>query len=151
MTRLTNELESVYVDERRDALDKLQNEHIEELRALTNRYTANEEETDCEWQLRQMQRQCKDKTDKSNYERKQASAKAEELELELQSRRRESEMLRTCQAQVNSLRGVVSEQEQSIQTLMDRIENLKADLQSANENLETQIEAVHKIKYQCDK
>jgi len=32
------------VDERRDALDKLQNEHIEELRALTNRYTANEEE-----------------------------------------------------------------------------------------------------------
>jgi len=44
MTRLTNELESVYVDERRDALDKLQNEHIEELRALTNRYTANEEE-----------------------------------------------------------------------------------------------------------
>lgn len=81
--------------------------------------------TDCEWQLRQMQRQCKDKTDKSNYERKQATAKAEELELELQSRRRESEMLRTCQAQVNSLRGVVSEQEQSIQTLMDRIENLK--------------------------
>jgi len=44
MTRLTNELESVYVDERRDALDKLQAEHIEELRALTNRYTANEEE-----------------------------------------------------------------------------------------------------------
>ncbi|EDW43144.1 GM26405 [Drosophila sechellia] len=44
MTRLTNELESVYVDERREALDKLQNEHIEELRALTNRYTANEEE-----------------------------------------------------------------------------------------------------------
>jgi len=60
-------------------------------------------------------------------------------------------MLRTCQAQVNSLRGVVSEQEQSIQTLMDRIENLKGDLQSANENLEAQIEAVHKIKYQCDK
>lgn len=44
MTRLTNELESVYVDERRDALDKLQAEHIEELRALTNRYTANEDE-----------------------------------------------------------------------------------------------------------
>lgn len=44
MTRLTNELESVYVEERRDALDKLQAEHIEELRALTNRYTANEEE-----------------------------------------------------------------------------------------------------------
>lgn len=44
MTRLKTELESVYVDERRDALDKLQAEHIEELRALTNRYTANEDE-----------------------------------------------------------------------------------------------------------
>lgn len=116
-------------------------------------YSEREESllTDCEWQLRQMQRQCKDKVDKSNYERKQASAKAEELEQELQSRRKEADLLRTCQAQVNSLRGVVNEQEQSIQTLMDRIENLKADLQSANENLEAQIEAVHKIKYQCDK
>lgn len=44
MTRLKSELESVYVDERREALDKLQAEHIEELRALTTRYTANEEE-----------------------------------------------------------------------------------------------------------
>ncbi|XP_036672974.3 calponin homology domain-containing protein DDB_G0272472 isoform X1 [Drosophila suzukii] len=134
--------------ERKICEDKWQKEF--EMLRTHNREREESLMTDCEWQLRQMQRQCKDKTDKSNYERKQASAKAEELELELQSRRRESEMLRTCQAQVNSLRGVVSEQEQSIQTLMDRIENLKADLQSANENLETQIEAVHKIKYQCD-
>ncbi|XP_041675066.1 uncharacterized protein LOC108115593 [Drosophila eugracilis] len=134
--------------ERKICEDKWQKEF--EMLRTHNREREESLMTDCEWQLRQMQRQCKDKMDKSNYERKQASAKAEELELELQSRRRESEMLRTCQAQVNSLRGVVSEQEQSIQTLMDRIENLKGDLQSANENLETQIEAVHKIKYQCD-
>ncbi|XP_016960844.1 myomegalin isoform X1 [Drosophila biarmipes] len=134
--------------ERKICEDKWQKEF--EMLRTHNREREESLMTDCEWQLRQMQRQCKDKTDKCNYERKQASAKAEELELELQSRRRESEMLRTCQAQVSSLRGVVSEQEQSIQTLMDRIENLKADLQSANENLETQIEAVHKIKYQCD-
>lgn len=107
--------------------------------------------SDCEWQMRQMQRQCKDKLDKSNYERKQASAKAEELELELQSRHKEAEHLRICQAQVKSLSGVVSEQERSIQTLMERIENLKDELDTANENLEAQIEAVHKIKYQCDK
>ncbi|XP_044314463.1 myb-like protein X isoform X1 [Drosophila rhopaloa] len=134
--------------ERKICEDKWQKEF--EMLRTHNREREESLMTDCEWQLRQMQRQCKDKTDKSNYERKQASAKAEELELELQSRRKESELLRTCQAQVNSLRGVVNEQEQSIQTLMDRIENLKADLQSANENLEAQIEAVHKIKYQCD-
>ncbi|KAH8384048.1 hypothetical protein KR009_011839 [Drosophila setifemur] len=134
--------------ERKICEDKWQKEF--EMLRTHNREREESLMTDCEWQLRQMQRQCKDKVDKSCYERKQASAKAEELELELQSRRKESEHLRTCQAQVNSLRGVVSEQEQSIQTLMDRIENLKADLESANENLEAQIEAVHKIKYQCD-
>ncbi|KAH8335738.1 hypothetical protein KR074_012194 [Drosophila pseudoananassae] len=129
-----------------------ENKWQEEFEMLRTHNREREESlmTDCEWQLRQMQRQCKDKMDKSNYERKQATAKAEELEQELQSRRKESEHLRVCQAQVNSLRGVVSEQEQSIQTLMDRIENLKGDLESANENLEAQIEAVHKIKYQCD-
>lgn len=107
--------------------------------------------SDCEWQMRQMQRQCKDKIDKSNYERKQAAAQAEELELELQSRRKEAEQLRICQAQVKSLGGVVSEQERSIHTLLERIENLKGELEMANANLEAQIEAVHKIKYQCDK
>ncbi|XP_070137319.1 uncharacterized protein [Drosophila bipectinata] len=129
-----------------------ENKWQEEFEMLRTHNREREESlmTDCEWQLRQMQRQCKDKMDKSNYERKQATAKAEELEQELQSRRKESEHLRVCQAQVNSLRGVVSEQEQSIQTLMDRIENLKGDLETANENLEAQIEAVHKIKYQCD-
>lgn len=44
MTRLKIELESVYVDDRRDELDRLQAEHIEEIKALTNRYSANEEE-----------------------------------------------------------------------------------------------------------
>ncbi|XP_017023670.1 uncharacterized protein [Drosophila kikkawai] len=134
--------------ERKICEDKWQKEF--EMLRTHNREQEETLMTDCEWQLRQMQRQCKDKVDKSNYERKQAAAKAEELEQELQSRRKEADHLRTCQAQVNSLRGVVSEQEQSIQTLMDRIENLKADLQSANDNLEAQIEAVHKIKYQCD-
>ncbi|KAH8288905.1 hypothetical protein KR054_011667 [Drosophila jambulina] len=134
--------------ERKICEDKWQKEF--EMLRTHNREQEESLMTDCEWQLRQMQRQCKDKVDKSNYERKQAAAKAEELEQELQSRRKEADHLRTCQAQVNSLRGVVSEQEQSIQTLMDRIDNLKADLQSANDNLEAQIEAVHKIKYQCD-
>ncbi|XP_062122178.1 LOW QUALITY PROTEIN: interaptin-like [Drosophila sulfurigaster albostrigata] len=134
--------------ERKICEDKWQKEF--EMLRTHNREREETLMSDCEWQMRQMQRQCKDKMDKTNYERKQASAKAEELELELQSRRKEAESLRICQAQVKSLSGVVSEQERSIQTLMERIENLKGELEMANENLETQIEAVHKIKYQCD-
>ncbi|XP_030245305.1 homeobox protein prospero isoform X2 [Drosophila navojoa] len=134
--------------ERKICEDKWQTEF--ELLRTHNREREETLMSDCEWQMRQMQRQWKDKLDKSNYERKQAAAKAEELELELQSRRKEAESLRICQAQVKSLSGVVSEQERSIQTLMERIDNLKDELEMANSNLETQIEAVHKIKYQCD-
>ncbi|XP_070062903.1 golgin subfamily A member 6-like protein 22 isoform X3 [Drosophila virilis] len=167
----------VEVEQWRNEADKIRQELEEQIRILRNALENSEAErkicedkwqkefemlrthnrereetlmSDCEWQMRQMQRQCKDKLDKSNYERKQATAKAEELELELQSRRKEAESLRICQAQVKSLSGVVSEQERSIQTLMERIENLKGELETANDNLETQIEAVRKIKYQCD-
>ncbi|XP_030369698.1 uncharacterized protein LOC115620552 isoform X3 [Scaptodrosophila lebanonensis] len=134
--------------ERKICEDKWQKEF--EILRTHNREREDTLMTDCEWQMRQMQRQCKDKMDKSAYERKQAMAKAEELEQELQSRRKELEHLRVFQAQVNSLRGVVSEQEHSIHTLMERIDTLQTDLDTANENLEAQIEAVHKIKYQCD-
>ncbi|XP_037904457.1 putative uncharacterized protein DDB_G0282133 isoform X4 [Hermetia illucens] len=48
MTRLKHELEMVHAEERREALDKLQAEHIEEIKVLTCRYGANEEELQME-------------------------------------------------------------------------------------------------------
>ena len=107
--------------------------------------------TDCEWQLRQMQKQCKDKLDKSNFERYEALEKVETLGNELQEKCKEVDDLRIYKYQVNSVRGIVYEQETSIKVLMDQIASLKCDLETANQNLEDQIEAVKKIKYQCDK
>lgn len=106
--------------------------------------------TDCEWQLRQMQKNCKDKIDKAESGRKEAVEKVELLEEELEERCKEIDDLKIYQAQMTSLRGVVSEQEHSIQNLVTQIEQLKTDLAIANENLAEQIEAVSKIKYQCD-
>ncbi|KAM7360112.1 uncharacterized protein ACRADG_003401 isoform 1-T2 [Cochliomyia hominivorax] len=106
--------------------------------------------TDCEWQLRQMQKQCKERYDKAEKGRKEAEEKVEELEEELEERRKEIDDLKVYQAQVNSLRGVINEQEQSIQNLVSQIEHLKSDLAIANDNLAEQIEAVKKIKYHCD-
>ena len=98
-----------------------------------------------------MQKQAKDKLDKSELQRYEALEKAEELENELDERRKEVDDMRVYEAQVKSLRGVVGKKEQSIKVLMDQIATLKADLETANQNLEEQIEAVKKIKYQCDK
>lgn len=107
--------------------------------------------TDCEWQLRQMQKQCKEKNDNAEHERKVAVEKVEQLENELEERCKEVDDLRHFQAQVNSLRGVVTEQEHSIRSLVEQIENLKSDLTSANDNLQEQIENVEKIKIKCDR
>uniref|UniRef100_A0A1B0FR47 Uncharacterized protein n=1 Tax=Glossina morsitans morsitans TaxID=37546 RepID=A0A1B0FR47_GLOMM len=107
--------------------------------------------TDCEWQLRQMQKQCKDKTDSAERERKAAVEKVEGLENELEERCKEVDDLRHFQAQVTSLRGVLTDQEHSIRSLVEQIENLKSDLTAANDNLQEQIENVEKIKIKCER
>nr|XP_014086819.1 uncharacterized protein LOC106615217 isoform X1 [Bactrocera oleae]XP_036225196.1 uncharacterized protein LOC106615217 isoform X1 [Bactrocera oleae] len=106
--------------------------------------------SDCEWQLREIRLQAKDKTDKLLHERQLALERTEELHNELEERKQEVEGLKVYQAEVKSLRGVVAEQESAIKTLMQQIDNMKSELQTANTNLEEQMKAVKKIKNQCD-
>ncbi|XP_013117242.2 uncharacterized protein LOC106094566 [Stomoxys calcitrans] len=106
--------------------------------------------TDCEWQLRETQKQCKERIERVEEARKEAVANVDLLENELEALSREIDDMKIYQSQVNSLRGVVNEQANSIETLMAQIESLKQELATANENLEEQIEAVTKIKYHCD-
>lgn len=106
---------------------------------------------DCEWQLRQIHQQNKEKSDKIMQERELALERAEELQNELEERKQEVEGLKVYQAEVKSLRGVVAEQELAIKSLMQQIDNIRGELQQANTNLEEQMKAVKKIKNQCDK
>ncbi|XP_018798750.1 PREDICTED: uncharacterized protein LOC108975007 isoform X2 [Bactrocera latifrons] len=105
---------------------------------------------DCEWQLREIRLQAKDKTDKLLQERQLALERTEQLHNELEERKQEVAGLKVYQAEVKSLRGVVVEQESAIKTLMQQIDNIKSELQTANTNLEEQMKAVKKIKTQCD-
>uniref|UniRef100_A0A0A1WU21 Myosin-2 heavy chain n=1 Tax=Zeugodacus cucurbitae TaxID=28588 RepID=A0A0A1WU21_ZEUCU len=105
---------------------------------------------DCEWQLRQIHLQAKDKTDKLLHERQLAMERTEQLHNELEERKQEVEGLKVYQAEVKSLRGVVAEQESAIKTLMQQIDNIKSELHTANTDLEEQMKAVKKIKNQCD-
>uniref|UniRef100_A0A1I8MJ69 Uncharacterized protein n=1 Tax=Musca domestica TaxID=7370 RepID=A0A1I8MJ69_MUSDO len=106
--------------------------------------------TDCEWQLRETQKQCKERIDKVEAARKEAVENVELLENELEALSKEADDLKIYQKQVTSLRGVVNEQATSIQTLMSQIESLKTELETANTSLQEQIEAVTKIKFHCD-
>ncbi|XP_067618623.1 uncharacterized protein [Eurosta solidaginis] len=134
--------------ERKICQDKWQKEF--EMLRTQNRDREETVMADCEWQLRQIQRQSKEKTDQLERERQMVVERAENLHSELEERKQEVEGLKVYQAEVKSLRGVVAEQEQAIKTLMNQIDNMKGELQTAHTNLEEQMKAVKKIKHQCD-
>ncbi|XP_054725546.1 uncharacterized protein LOC129235627 isoform X2 [Anastrepha obliqua] len=144
---LKNALESSEA-ERKICQDKWQKEF--EILRTQNRDREETVMTDCEWKLRQIQRQAKDKTDKIIHERELVTERAEQLQHELEERKQEVQSLKVYQAEVTSLRGVVTEQEQAIKSLMHQIDNIKSELHTAKTNLEEQMKAVKKIKNQCD-
>ncbi|KAL5292548.1 hypothetical protein ACFFRR_011380 [Megaselia abdita] len=106
--------------------------------------------TDCEWQLRIMQKQCKDKIDSAEKAKSEALEKATKIESEAKDKFTEVSHLKTYEAEVKQLRGLTCDQRSSIVEMTEKIEELKSDLEAANQELETQIEFVKKIKYQCD-
>ncbi|XP_055905108.1 putative leucine-rich repeat-containing protein DDB_G0290503 isoform X2 [Eupeodes corollae] len=132
--------------------EALQTKWHKEFESLRTQNADREESlmSDCEWQLRQMQKSCKDKIDKAEHLRKEAVAKNERVQQEAEEKLHEVEHLRSYEAEVKQLRGLTNEQENSITSMREQIEELKADLVTANENLEEQIECVRKIKYQCN-
>lgn len=106
--------------------------------------------TDCEWQLRGMQKQCKEKIDAAEKAKSEALENASKIESEAKEKFSEVCHLKTYEAEVKSLRGLTYEQENTLRSMTDQIEELKSDLEAANKELETQIECVKKIKHQCD-
>lgn len=106
--------------------------------------------TDCEWQLRIMQKQCKDKIDSAEKAKTEALEKATKIESEAKEKFTEVSHLKTYEAEVKQLRGLTCEQTSSLLAMTEQIEDLKSDLETANRELEAQIEYVKKIKHQCD-
>lgn len=105
---------------------------------------------DCEWQLRAMQKQCKDRIDSAEKAKSAALEKATQIESEAKEKFTEVSHLKTYEAEVRQLRGLTCDQGRSLLEMTEKIEELKSDLEAANKELETQIEYVKQIKYQCD-
>lgn len=98
---------------------------------------------DCEWKMRSMQKQSKEKLDK-----------AEELQRELieitRMQEDKIESLNTLEAELNGLRGLTGDQRENLTAIMKQLEEAKEDLREANEKCEEEIKSAQKIKTQCE-
>ena len=98
---------------------------------------------DCEWKMRNMQKQCKEKLDK-----------AEELQRELVdiTRMQEDkiESLKPLEAELRALRGLTGEQRENLEVILRQLEEAKAELAEANERCEEEIKSAQKVKTQCE-
>nr|XP_029731880.1 interaptin-like isoform X2 [Aedes albopictus] len=105
---------------------------------------------DCEWKIRSMQKNCKEKMEKIESERKLAMDKMARLEQETSKHIEETKHLKSYEAEVAQLRGLTYDQKEALKTMTRQIDQLKADLLMANNKLEAEIVKVQQIKNRCE-
>lgn len=128
--------------EERNQVEAKWHKEFEQLRNL-NQDREEHLMEDCEWKMRTMQKQCKEKLDK-----------AEELQRELAeiTRMQEDkiESLGSLEAEVRGLRGLTGEQRENLAHIMKQLEEAKEELGEANDRCEEEIKSAQRIKIQCE-
>ncbi|XP_037032855.1 putative leucine-rich repeat-containing protein DDB_G0290503 isoform X1 [Bradysia coprophila] len=104
---------------------------------------------DCEWKLRSTEQACKAKVVAAEAARKEALEKAEQIEVEAKKQISEVQHLRSYEAEVAALRGLTSDQKESINSMIFQLDEMKKELETANKTVDESIETVRKIKFQC--
>lgn len=104
---------------------------------------------DCEWKLRQMMKQCKEKIEKVEKEKLELKDQAKVDRQTIKSQRDEIKTLKVCEIEVNHLRGLNTEQKDSIKSMMQRIDDLNSDLNSTRKRLQKEIDSALQIKRDC--
>ncbi|XP_065086929.1 interaptin-like isoform X2 [Ochlerotatus camptorhynchus] len=105
---------------------------------------------DCEWKIRSMQKNCKEKIETVERERKLAMDKMVRLEQESRKHVDEVKHLRSFEAEVSQLRGLTYDQKESLTIMTRQIDQLKTELEMANNKLEVEIVKVQQIKNRCE-
>lgn len=122
-----------------------------EFEQLRNHNSDREEHLmeDCEWKLRQMMKQCKEKIDKVEKEKLALKDQAQLDRQTIKSQRDEIKTLKACEKEAKDLRGLTSEQKDSITSMLKRIDDLKVDLSSVKRRLQDEIDSCLQIKRDC--
>ncbi len=104
---------------------------------------------DCEWKVRQMMKQCKEKFEKIEKEKLTLKDQAQIDRQTIRSQRDEIKNLKGSEREANQLRGLTNEQKESITTMTKRIEELRIELEGISKKLQTEIDSCKQIKRDC--
>ena len=104
---------------------------------------------DCEWKLRQMMKQCKEKIEKAEVEKLSLKDQAQLDRQTIRSQREEIKNLKDYEREVKQLRGFTTEQKDSIASMLRRIDDLKAELGNVKRRLQDEIDSCSQIKRDC--
>ncbi|XP_055594060.1 uncharacterized protein LOC129745170 isoform X2 [Uranotaenia lowii] len=105
---------------------------------------------DCEWKIRTMQKSCKEKIEAAERERKVAMDKMARLEQDSRKQAEEVKHLRSYEAEVSQLRGLTYDQKEALTSMTRQVDQLRAELETANNKLEAEIVKVQQIKNRCE-
>lgn len=134
--------------EERDQIASKWKHEFEQLRNVN----CSREETlmeDCEWKLRQMMKQCKEKMEKIEKEKLSLKDQAQIDRQTIRSQRDEIRTLKATEKEANHLRGLTNDQKESITTMKKSIEDMKNELESTKKKLQTEIDSCLQIKRDC--
>lgn len=104
---------------------------------------------DCEWKLRSMMKQCKEKIEKSEKEKLTLKDQAQLDRQTIRSQRDEIKSLKASEVEANQLRGLTNDQSASMTTMIQRIDDLKTDLANTKRRLQDEIDSCLQIKRDC--
>lgn len=104
---------------------------------------------DCEWKIRQMMKQCKEKIEKVDKEKLALKDQAQIDRQTIKSQKDEIKSLKVYEIEVNHLRGLNTEQKDSIKSMMRRIDDLNSELNTIKKRLQKEIDSAIQIKRDC--
>lgn len=145
--KLLRDILQTATEEREQILAKLKHD-FEQLRNVN----CDREEhlmEDCEWKLRQMMKQCKEKIEKAEKEKLALKDQAQIDRQTIRSQRDEIKSLKSCEVEANQLRDLTSDQKDSMTLLMKRVDDLKTELTNTKSRLQDEIDSCLQIKRDC--
>lgn len=104
---------------------------------------------DCEWKLRSMMKQCKEKLGNAESEKLTLKDQAQVDKQLIKSQREEIKNLKSCEREASQLRGLSQEQKDSISSMLRRIDDLRAELSTLKRRLQDEIDSCLQIKRDC--
>lgn len=122
-----------------------------EYEQLRNVNCAREESLmeDCEWKVRQMMKQCKEKLEKVEKEKLTLKDQAQIDRQTIRSQRDEIKNLKAAEREANQLRGLTNEQNETLTVMTNRVEDLRGELEKVKKRLQAEIDSCSQIKRDC--